>query len=114
MTRKPPNNLNGIITTEPTPTPPPHIDRDCFGSVVATVSLGSGVNMDFHCGATSDDYVRWLEPRSLLLMHGDARSAWRHGIAKRRTDAWNGQKIRRHRRVSITFRTVADPECALP
>ena len=25
-------------------------------------------------------------PRSLLLMHGDARSAWRHGIAKRQTD----------------------------
>ena len=89
----------------------PHIDRDCFGPVVATVSLGSAVSMDFCCGATGDDHVHRLEPRSLLLMHGDARSAWRHGIAKRRTDVWNGQKIQRHRRVSITFRTIADPDC---
>ena len=89
----------------------PHIDRDCFGPVVATVSLESAVSMDFCCGATGDDHVHRLEPRSLLLMHGDARSAWRHGIAKRRTDVWNGQKIQRHRRVSITFRTIADPDC---
>ena len=90
----------------------PHIDRDCFGPVVATVSLASAVNMDFHCGTTGDDHVERLEPRSLLLMHGDARSTWRHGIAKRRTDVWNGQKIQRHRRVSITFRTIAGPEHA--
>ncbi|WP_420625158.1 alpha-ketoglutarate-dependent dioxygenase AlkB [Candidatus Poriferisodalis sp.] len=87
----------------------PHIDRDCFGPVVATVSLGSAVNMDFHCDATGDDYVERLEPRSLLLMHGDARSGWRHGIAKRQTDNRSGQKIQRHRRVSITFRTITDP-----
>ncbi|WP_423918650.1 alpha-ketoglutarate-dependent dioxygenase AlkB [Candidatus Poriferisodalis sp.] len=87
----------------------PHIDRDCFGPVVATVSLGSAVNMDFHCDATGDDYVERLEPRSLLLMHGDARSGWRHGIAKRQTDNWSGQKIQRHRRVSITFRTITEP-----
>ncbi|WP_420445844.1 alpha-ketoglutarate-dependent dioxygenase AlkB [Candidatus Poriferisodalis sp.] len=90
----------------------PHIDRDCFGPVVATVSLGSAVNMDFCCGATGDKYVQRLEPRSLVLMHGDARSAWHHSIAKRRTDEWNGQKIKRQRRVSITFRTIADLEQA--
>ena len=90
----------------------PHIDRDCFGPVVATVSLGSAVNMDLHCGATGQDFTQRLEPRSLLLMHGDARWAWRHGIAKRRTDVWNDQKIQRHRRVSITFRTIAEPNNA--
>ena len=84
----------------------PHIDRDCFGPVVATVSLGSAVDMDFLGDASGDKYVQRLEPRSLVLMHGDARSAWRHGIAKRRTDEWNGQKINRQRRVSITFRTI--------
>ncbi|WP_420445838.1 alpha-ketoglutarate-dependent dioxygenase AlkB [Candidatus Poriferisodalis sp.] len=56
---------------------------------------------------TGDGFVQRLEPRSLVLMHGDARSAWRHGIAKRRADDWNGQKIKRQRRVSITFRTIA-------
>ncbi len=87
----------------------PHVDRDCFGPVVATVSLGSAVNMDFRCDATSDGYVQRLEPGSLLLLHGVARSKWRHGIAKRRTDIWDGRKIERRRRVSITFRTIAHP-----
>ena len=88
----------------------PHIDRDCFGPVVATVSLGSAVNMDFCCDETGDEYVHRLEPRSLVLLHGDARRKWRHGIAKRRTDTWNGQKVARDRRLSITFRTIAHPE----
>lgn len=90
----------------------PHIDRDCFGPVVATVSLGSPVNMDFSCDNTGDEYVRRLEPRSLLLLSGDARWKWRHGIAKRRADTWHGQKIARQRRLSITFRTITRPEPA--
>ncbi|MCY4517039.1 MAG: alpha-ketoglutarate-dependent dioxygenase AlkB [Acidimicrobiaceae bacterium] len=88
----------------------PHIDRDCFGSVAATVSLGSAVDMDFSCGSTGEEYVLRLEPRSLVLLHGDARWRWRHGIAKRRTDTCNGHKVARQRRVSITFRTIAGPE----
>lgn len=47
-----------------------------------------------------------------LLESDDERWKWRHGIAKRRTDTWNGQKIARQRRVSITFRTIARPESA--
>ena len=86
----------------------PHIDRDCFGPVVATLSMGSAINMDFCCSSTGDQHVMRLEARSLVLMHGDARSTWRHGIAKRKSDLWNGQKIERQRRVSITFRTIAD------
>ena len=85
----------------------PHIDRDCFGPVVATVSLGSAVNMDFCRESTGDKHVQRLEPRSLVLLHGDARHKWRHGIAKRQTDTWNGQRTKRQRRVSITFRTIA-------
>ena len=86
----------------------PHIDRNCFGPLVATVSLGSAVNMDFCRDSTGDEYVQRLEPRSLVLLHGDARSKWRHGIAKRHSDTSNGQKTKRQRRVSITFRTIAD------
>ena len=88
----------------------PHIDRDCFGPVVATVSLGSAINMDFRCDTTGAEYVQRLEPRSLLLLFGDARSMWRHGIAKRRTDIWDCQKITRDRRVSVTFRTITKPD----
>ena len=86
----------------------PHIDRDCFGPVIATVSLGSAVNMDFCRDSTGDEYTQRLEPRSLVLLYGDARSKWQHGIAKRKSDKWNGQKIERKRRISITFRTIAE------
>ncbi len=86
----------------------PHIDRDCFGPVVATVSLGSGINMDFVRRAADENHVERLEARSLLLLSGEARSDWRHSIAKRRSDVWNRQKFKRERRVSITFRTIAD------
>ena len=86
----------------------PHIDRDCFGPLVATVSLSSAVNMDFSCDSTGDKHVQPLMPGSLVLLYGDARSKWRHGIAKRRSDTWDGQRIKRQRRVSITFRTIAD------
>ena len=86
----------------------PHIDRDCSGPLVATVSLGSAVNMDFCCDSTGDEYVQRLAPGSLVLLYGDARSKWRHGIAKRQSDTWNGQRTKRQRRVSITFRTIAN------
>ncbi len=92
----------------------PHIDRDCFGPIVATVSLGSAVNMDFCRDSTGDEYVQRLEPRSLVLLYGDTRSKWRHGIAKRHSDTWNGLKSKRQRRVSITFRTIADAGLAQP
>ena len=86
----------------------PHVDRDCFGPLVATVSLGSAVNMDFCRDSTGDEYVQRLVPRSLVLLHGDARFKWRHGIAKRHSDTWNGLRTKRQRRVSITFRTIAN------
>ena len=86
----------------------PHIDWDCFGALVATVSLGSAVNMDFCCDSTGDEHVQRLLPGSLVLLHGDARFKWRHGIAKRQSDTWDGQRTKRQRRVSNTFRTIAD------
>ena len=86
----------------------PHIDRDCFGPLVATVSLGSAVNMDFCCDSTGNEHVQRLVPRSLVLLYGDACFKWRHGIAKRHSDTWNGQRTKRQRRVSITFRTIAN------
>lgn len=86
----------------------PHVDRDCFGPVVATVSLGAAINMDFRCDATGEEHGERLARRSLLMLRGEARTDWRHSIAKRKSDVWNGQKFKRERRVSITFRTIAD------
>ncbi|WP_419854533.1 alpha-ketoglutarate-dependent dioxygenase AlkB [Candidatus Poriferisodalis sp.] len=86
----------------------PHVDRDCFGPVVATVSLGAAINMDFRCDATGEEHGERLARRSLLVLRGEARTDWRHSIAKRKSDLWNGQQFKRERRVSITFRTIAD------
>ena len=84
----------------------PHIDSPAFGPVVATVSLGSGINMDFNYEPTGATHTERLEPRSLVLLYGDSRYKWRHGIRKRKTDIWNSFKIPRQLRVSITFRQV--------
>ncbi len=85
----------------------PHTDRDCFGPVVATVSLNSDVVMDF-VGPDGRSYSQMLQRRSLVLLTGAARAEWRHGIAKRKNDRdpVSEQVIPRERRVSITFRTV--------
>jgi alkylated DNA repair dioxygenase AlkB len=46
-----------------------------------------------------------LEPRSLLVLSDEARYDWQHGIARRKNDIWQGIRIPRERRLSITFRT---------
>jgi alkylated DNA repair dioxygenase AlkB len=45
-----------------------------------------------------------LEPRSLLVLGDEARYEWEHGIARRKTDHWQGGRIFRSRRLSVTFR----------
>ena len=85
-----------------------HADRQCFGPTVATVSLGDAWRMDLRpAGGKADTRVDiLLEQGSALLMTGDARWRWFHGIAKRlkeRTD--QGSRLRK-RRLSLTFRTV--------
>ena len=85
----------------------PHIDRDCFGPVVATVSLGADTVMTFKRRDTKEIFNQLLERRSLLILSGESRSIWHHGIAKRLSDNWHGRKILRERRISLTLRTIA-------
>jgi alkylated DNA repair dioxygenase AlkB len=83
----------------------PHVDcQPCFGPVVAMLSLGSPVQMDYEKVDGPGRTALLLEPESLVILTGDARYQWRHGIAKRRFDSQYG--VRRSRRVSLTFRTV--------
>ena len=87
-----------------------HVDRDCFGPTVATLSLGNAWPMEFapcrrpggQDNASVEKTELVLEVGSLLVLTGDARWHWTHRIAARKTD---GQR-RRQRRVSVTFRTV--------
>lgn len=88
----------------------PHIDRDCFGPSVATLSLGDRWPMQFipygrTAGAADTEEV-FLDVGSMLVLRGDARTKWMHGIVKRRSDGHGRAKRQRRRRVSVTFRTV--------
>lgn len=84
----------------------PHIDRTRFDRTVASLSLGSPCVMDFIHSETAEKTSRLLEPRSLLLITDEARYLWKHGIAPRKTDRYQGQIIQRTRRISLTFRKV--------
>lgn len=79
----------------------PHIDCvPCFTDTVCSLSLGSGCIMDLTNGNIKVPV--YLEPRSLLILKGDVRYKWKHGIAPRKSD--NG--VDRQRRTSLTFRKV--------
>ena len=86
-----------------------HVDRDCFGPAVATVSLGDDWEMKLRPvgGERKDDRRLMLARGSALVMTGEARFRWLHGIDRRKTE--DGGKRRRQRRLSLTFRTVPAP-----
>lgn len=85
----------------------PHIDCiPCFEETIASLSLRSECVMDFIHTSTGEKMCCVLEPRSLLLLSGEARYLWRHGIAARKTDRYKGEILVRGRRVSLTFRNV--------
>ena len=87
-----------------------HVDRQCFGDTVATISLGDTWQMDFRpLGADRSTTTHMsLAPGSALILSGDARHGWLHGIARRKRErlAQGGWRTR-GRRVSVTFRTVS-------
>ncbi|MDE0018828.1 alpha-ketoglutarate-dependent dioxygenase AlkB [Candidatus Poribacteria bacterium] len=85
-----------------------HIDCEpCFKDTIVSLSLGSNCVMNF---TNKLDKARripiWLEPRSLIVMEGEARYKWLHSIPARVSDEWGGERYDRQRRVSLTFRKV--------
>lgn len=80
-----------------------HTDHPGFGPAVATVSLGDSWSMDFLHEPTGNKQSRVLEVGSVLILSGEARHEWRHGIAKRKKEL-DGRL--RSTRISLTFRTV--------
>ena len=84
-----------------------HIDCvPCFTDTIASLSLGSSCVMNFTNNLTKRVIPVLLEPGSLVVLRGDARYAWTHGIASRKSDQFQGRSIPRGRRVSLTFRKV--------
>ena len=94
-----------------------HCDtHSVIGDVLVVISVGGGVDFDMRkpisdvAGTTRN---LWIAGRSLLVMTGEARYGWTHGIARRARDRNpEGTIVQRQRRVSFTFREVREAfEC---
>lgn len=62
--------------------------------------------MDFYGVNNKTVLHQPLAQRSLLCIVDKARYEWKHGIVARKSDAINGKRIQRERRLSLTFRKV--------
>jgi alkylated DNA repair dioxygenase AlkB len=74
-----------------------------FGPVIACVTLGSGVEIEF-TRPGHESFKIYTEPNSLYIMSGDSRYLWKHEIIKRKNDLVGGKTHPRGTRVSLTFR----------
>jgi alkylated DNA repair dioxygenase AlkB len=105
-----------------------HIDaHSLFEDGLLIMSLGSAYVMDFREQRHSDLQDGEAGPRcslllprrSLLVLQGEARYNWTHGLASRKTDKVNGRLVSRGRRVSLSFRRLRNGnppfcECLFP
>ncbi len=86
-----------------------HADHRDFGPIVASLSLASGWPMRFRpcdrrpyaAGAQPGDEIAVLPRRSVLLLAGDARHRFMHGIDRAMSARETGTRL------SATFRTLA-------
>lgn len=84
-----------------------HVDCvPCFADTILSLSLGSACEMQFAHVKTKQRKSLLLEPGSLLVMQGEARHRWQHGIPARLSDVVDGVRQPRSRRISLTFRRV--------
>ncbi|MEO6014366.1 MAG: alpha-ketoglutarate-dependent dioxygenase AlkB [Devosia sp.] len=91
----------------------PHVDCEpCFGDIIASLSLGSACVMQFDSVSSGARLSKQIERRSLLVLQGEARFDWKHGIPARKTDVVDGLNFPRERRVSLTFRNVVRTDWA--
>lgn len=90
---------------------PPHVDNtQAFEDFIISLSLLSSVLMEFRLADQVAKLV--LKPNSLLILKGDSRYQWTHGIAERKHDLVKDKAtghvrvLKRAKRVSLTFRKI--------
>lgn len=85
-----------------------HIDCEpCFEDTIVSLSLGSTCIMEFKDKIDRKlKHEVLLKPKSLVVIAGDARYSWTHGIPAREKDKWQNEVLIRATRVSLTFRKV--------
>jgi hypothetical protein len=91
----------------------PHVDLvNRFGDGIIGVTLGSGTVMEFTSVDKANTVTKelYLSSRSILVLEGEARYLWTHGIPRRSKDfvgfenGEGGEWIDRGVRISITLR----------
>ncbi|KAG1693946.1 Alkylated DNA repair protein alkB 8 [Nymphon striatum] len=97
---------------------PPHIDtHSAFTDEILSLSLGAEVVMDFVNQLTLDEIPVLVPRRSLLIMSGESRCCWSHGIKPHKTDIVPVSKgkgltlLTRETRTSFTFRKLREGPC---
>lgn len=84
-----------------------HVDSVKFGPTIVGFSIGADSVMQFTNADQTVDV--FLPRRSVLVMTGESRYEWKHGISKTVTYTHNGMRITKpsdYRRVSLTYREV--------
>lgn len=85
-----------------------HIDCEpCFEDTIISLSLGSTCMMEFKSKYNKlEKREKILTPKSLIVLTGEARYDWTHGIPSRLSDTFNDISKKRTKRISLTFRNV--------
>lgn len=88
---------------------PSHIDtHGVFDDYILSLSLNSDIIMEFRKENYHNSIL--LKSKSLLIMSGESRFDWTHGITPRKFDMINSvdgpDTMRRGNRISVTFRRV--------
>jgi alkylated DNA repair dioxygenase AlkB len=105
----PPPNQVTVNVYPPGTGIPPHVDADSLGEQIASISLGSPAVMEL-TGPKGEMVEADMARGSLLVMSGEVRWGWRHGIRSRKVDILGDGSLRsRGTRVSITLRWVTPP-----
>jgi len=64
---------------------PAHVDAPLFADTIISISLGSSCVMEFSKESGEVEQL-FLEPMSALVIAGEARHEWKHGIPGRMID----------------------------
>lgn len=81
----------------------PHVDSSALsGDVVCVLSMGSSAVIHLYRNGSARECQLLVPPRSLYVMHGEARFDWRHAI---HPGPWvlDGRTIPRTRRYAMVF-----------
>ena len=91
---------------------PAHYDSHSpFEDVFCSVSLCSGITMQFDNLKTEESTSLYLLPRSAIFFSREPRYMFNHSIPTRKLDKLNGKLVGRKRRISLTFRKIRPSEC---